>query len=152
MNNNIQKKLLKYLPHFKIIKNLIYLVDEDKHGYERNRYVMPRNEIELTMKELRCKETAKHLGTDKTIEKIKSRFFWINLSRDVKKFVRECYDCQKVKPPKTYCKPKLMPLAPTRTLMLITMDMTGPLPLTKEVSNIHLQFATILQNISKCSP
>ena len=36
-----------------------------------------------------CKETAGHLGSDKTIERIKSRFFWTNLSRDVKKFVKE---------------------------------------------------------------
>ena len=93
---------------------------------------MPSNEIQLTINELHCKETAGHLGTDKTIEKIKSRFFWINLSRDVKKFIQEGYDCQKVKPPKVYCKPKLMPLAPSRTLQLITMDMAGPLPLTKE--------------------
>ena len=77
---------------------------------------MPRNEVELTIKELHCKETAGHLGIDKTIEKIKSRFFWINLSRDVKRFIRECFDCQKVKPPKVYCKPKLVPLAPSRTL------------------------------------
>ena len=48
---------------------------------------MPRNEVELTIKELHCKETAGHLGIDKTIEKIKSRFFWINLSRDVKRFI-----------------------------------------------------------------
>ena len=47
------------------------------------------------MKELHCKETAGHLWTDKTIEKIKSRFFWINLSRDVKKFVLEFLDYEK---------------------------------------------------------
>ena len=93
---------------------------------------MPRNEVELTIKELHSKETAGHLGIDKTIEKIKSRFFWINLSRDVKKFIRECFDCQKVKPPKVYCKPKLVPLAPSRTLQLVTMDMAGPLPITRE--------------------
>ena len=59
---------------------------------------MPRNEFELTMKELHSKETAGILGTDKTIEKIKSR--------DVRKFIQECFDCQKVKPSKVYCKPK----------------------------------------------
>ena len=32
-------------------------------------------------------------AVDKTLEKVKSRFFWINLSRDVKKFVRECHGC-----------------------------------------------------------
>ena len=72
------------------------------------------------------------LWIDKTIEKVRSRFFWINLSRNVKKFIRECFDCQKVKPPKVYCKPKLVPLAPARTLQLVTMDMAGPLPITKD--------------------
>ena len=52
------------------------------------------------------------------------------MNKDVKKFVKECFDCQKVKPPKRYCKPKLMPLGPTRTLMIVTMDMAGPLPET----------------------
>ena len=61
---------------------------------------MPRNEIELAMKNMHCKETTGQLGTDKTIENIKSRFFWINLSRDAKKFIGECFDCQKLSPPK----------------------------------------------------
>ena len=128
--NAILKKLLRYLPGLRIMKDLIYFVDEDKFGNERYRYVMPKNEINRTIQELHCKETAGHLGTDKTIEKIKSRLFWTNLSRDVKKFVKECIDCQKFKPPKTYCKPKLMPLGPTRTLMIVTMDMAGTLPET----------------------
>ena len=131
-NTNIKRKLLKQLPNNQIIKDLIYLVDEDKFKNKRSRYLMPRNEVELTIKELHCKETAGHLGIDKTIEKIKSRFFWINLSRDVKRFIRECFDFQKVKSPKVYCKPKLVPLAPSRTLQLVTMDMAGPLTITKE--------------------
>ena len=126
--NYTQKKLLKYISSFRIMKDLIYLVDEDKFGNERYRYVMPKNETNLTMQEVHCKETAGHLDTDKTIEKIKSRFFWTNLSKDVKKFVKECFECQKVKPPKTYCKPKLMPLGPTRTQMIVTMEMAGPIP------------------------
>ena len=74
---------------------------------------MPSDEAQLTIKELHCKETAGHLGTDKTIEEIKSRSVWVNLSRDAKKFIRECYDCQKVKPPnqgtKVGTNPKLRP-------------------------------------------
>ena len=131
-NTIIKRKLLKQMSNLQIKKDLIYLVDEDKFKNKRYRYLMPRNEVELTIKELHSKETAGHLGVDKTIEKIKQRFFWINLSRDVKKFIRECYDCQKAKPPKVYCKPKLVPLAPSRTLQLVTMDMAGPLPTTKE--------------------
>ena len=64
-----QKKLLKYLTSFIILKDLIYFVDEDKFGNEKHRYAMPTNEINSTMQELHCKETAGHLGTDKTIER-----------------------------------------------------------------------------------
>ena len=112
------------------MKDLIYFIDKDKFGMERKRHVMPKNEVIPTIQELHCKETSGHLGADKTIENIQSRFFWISLNKDVRKFVKECFSCQKVKPPKQYCKPKLMPLAPTRTLLLITMDMAGPLPET----------------------
>ena len=131
-NSNIKKKLVKQLPNLQIIKIfesiLIYLVGEDRFKNKRYRYRMPRNEVELTMKGLHCKETAGHLGIDKTIEKIRSRFFWINLSHDVKRFIQESYDSQKVKPPKVYFKPKLVPLAPSRILQLVTMDMAGPMP------------------------
>ena len=97
--NATQKKQLKYISNFKIIKDLIYFVDKSKFGNERHRYVMSKNEINLRMQELHCKETAGHLGTDKTIERINSRFFWTNLSRDVNKFLKECFDFQKVNPP-----------------------------------------------------
>ena len=72
-NSNVKRKLLKQLPNLQIIKNLIYLVDEDKFKSKRWRYLMPRNKVELTIKELHSKETAGHLGIDNTIEKIKSR-------------------------------------------------------------------------------
>ena len=47
--NNIQRRLMKYMPNLKITKNVIYFADEDKFGSNQQRYVIPRNEIELTM-------------------------------------------------------------------------------------------------------
>ena len=115
-------------------------MDEDKFSNKRQRYLIPRNEI--------CGQ----LGTDMTIDKIKSRFFQINLSRDVKKFIRESFDCQKVKPLKGYCKPKLMHLAPSRNLMLVTMDIAGPLPLTKGGYKFILAICDHLTNHIKVFP
>ena len=51
-STNIKRKLLKQLPNLQIIKDLIYLVDEDEFKNKRCRYIMPRNEVELTIKEL----------------------------------------------------------------------------------------------------
>ena len=119
-----QKKLLKYLASFIILKDLIYFVEEDKFGNERHRYVMPNNA------RTRLQRDSRTFGYRQDDRKIEPRFFLINLSKDVKKFVKECFDCKKVKPPKTYCKPKFMPLGPTKTLMIVIMDMAGPLPET----------------------
>ena len=50
-STNIKRKLLKQFPNLQIIKDLIYLVDEDKIKNKRCRYLMPRNEVELAIKE-----------------------------------------------------------------------------------------------------
>ncbi len=36
------------------------------------------------------------LGRDKTIEKICSRFFWKNMTDDIKEYVRRCDKCQRM--------------------------------------------------------
>ena len=50
---------------------------------------------------------SRKFGDGQTIENIKCRFFWTNLSRDVKKFVKNCFDCQKVKLPKKILQTKI---------------------------------------------
>ena len=44
-----------------------------------------------------------HLGRDKTIEKVSSRFYWRNINEEIRKFVQHCEQCQKMnaKFPKT---------------------------------------------------
>ena len=62
---NIRKKFLKHVNNLRIIKDLLYLMDHDKFGNQTKSYVMPKNEINLTIAELHNKETAGHLGVDK---------------------------------------------------------------------------------------
>ena len=45
---NIKKKLLKHTKSLWIIKDLIYLLDHDYFGNQTRRYVMPKNQIDLT--------------------------------------------------------------------------------------------------------
>jgi len=63
-------------------------MDKNKFGNDQKRYVIPKSEIKSTIQEMHCKETAGHLGTDKTIERIQSRFFWTNLSRNLSREIR----------------------------------------------------------------
>ena len=37
-----------------------------------------------------------HLGRDKTVEKITSRFFWRNMNEEIRQFVQNCDKCQRM--------------------------------------------------------
>ena len=91
------------------------------------------------------------MGTDKTIEKIKSRFVWINRRKDVKKFVK-CFDGQRVKTPKTYCKPKLMPLGPTRILTIVTTVMAESLTEKTKEQQTHSGNERLIYKTCKSTP
>ena len=62
----------------------------------------------LTCEEKRQKLEALHSGTEgghlgqmKTLHKIEQRYFWTNMSKDIKEFVRRCHTCQTVN--KKFC-------------------------------------------------
>ncbi len=40
-----------------------------------------------------------HLGIHKTMEKVKSRYYWPGYESDIEKWVRECEECQRRNPP-----------------------------------------------------
>ena len=43
----------------------------------------------------KCIPVGSHLGRDKTIQKISSRFFWKNINEDIRIFVQHCDKCQR---------------------------------------------------------
>ena len=71
---------------------------------------------------------AGHFGKNKTAERVRQRFHWPTLFRDVENFVRSCEECQR-------CSPRRGPRAPMVPLPIIdepfqkiAMDIVGPLP------------------------
>ena len=74
-NTIIKRKLLKQMSNLQIKKDLIYLVDEDKFKNKRYRYLMPRNEVELTIKELHPKRQQDTSGWTKQSKKLNNVSF-----------------------------------------------------------------------------
>jgi len=69
-----------------------------------------------------------HLGREKTLERIRARFYWPGIKKAVEDFCRSCPDCQQVAP-----RPHLRnPLFPLPIISVpfsqIAMDLVGPLP------------------------
>jgi hypothetical protein len=44
-------------------------------------------------------KTAGHLGISRTLDKIKRRYFWFGMRRDIMQYVRSCADCETKKKP-----------------------------------------------------
>ena len=66
-----------------------------------------------------------HLGNDKTIQKLSLRSFWLNMIRDVEKYVQSCKDCSTIKTP-TLKKPgPMLPISAKNIFEMIKIDFLG---------------------------
>ena len=76
--------------------------------------------------------TAGHPGQFKTQELIKRNYYWEGLTRDVKTYVNGCLICPKIKPNRRMPIGELVPTQiPERPWKIITMDLIGPLPMSR---------------------
>ncbi|MES9883153.1 MAG: RNase H-like domain-containing protein [Sedimenticola sp.] len=73
--------------------------------------------------------TAGHLGTDKTLERIRQNFYWPAMSATVKNYCQQCNRCAARKP----AKPTKAPLGSCQVgepMEKVAVDLLGPLPVT----------------------
>ncbi|KAJ8351917.1 hypothetical protein SKAU_G00233930 [Synaphobranchus kaupii] len=69
-----------------------------------------------------------HLGVEKTLERIKTRFYWPGAKKAVEDYCRSCPDCQQVAP-RPHLRSPLIPLPIISVpFSRIGMDLVGPLP------------------------
>ena len=102
---------------------------ESEAGDEvRWQFVIPSNLRNDILHELHTRETAGHLGVNKTLERVKERFYWPGCTKDVKDWCRACDLCASRE------RPTRTPRAPLRTynvgapLERVALDILGPLP------------------------
>ena len=71
-----------------------------------------------------------HLGVKKTLEKVRSRFYWMSCKADINHWVKRCSPCAQVKPGPTF-KASMADIIVRESLELLGMDILGPLPWTQ---------------------
>ena len=102
---------------------------ESERGDEISwRLVLPDRLRADVLKQLHDSPAAGHLGIKKTTERVKARFYWCGLRRDVELWCVRCDVCASRK------KPSKTPRAPMKTYNVgapmerIAIDVMGPLP------------------------
>lgn len=119
---------------------------EDDILYKRNVAHMGRNKLVVVPKNIRdevlyeCHDSplsGAHLGFSKTFSKIKSRFYWENMLKDTKRYVKTCLDCQTRKSPKVAPSGLLQPIPVGMPFERLGIDVLGPFTKTDR-GNVYI--------------
>ena len=92
--------------------------------------IVPRSLCQDIFQQLHDAPTAGHLGINKTLHKVKSRFYWPTLKYDVEDWCKSCEKCAQRKPPIKKCRANMKIYQVGSPMERIATDLLGPLPLS----------------------
>ena len=120
-----------------VVDGVFCIRSEKSSSPQKRRVVLPGSLIQPALKECHDALAEGHLGREKTLQKMKIRFWRPNLSSSVKEYCNDYLTCAKSKPRR---KPKA-PLQPTPSgysMQRLHIDIVGPLLQTKRGSRFIL--------------
>ena len=128
-------------PTFKVKNGKIFKIFEDKDKVLSRKLLVPSDFRELLMHENHASIYGGHLGFERTLAKIKSRYYWANMYIDVRAYVAKCELCHSFKPsnqrPAGLMRSYVSMLKPGSSYSL---DIIGPLPMTRKQNRFLIVF------------
>ncbi|UYV71900.1 hypothetical protein LAZ67_9000991, partial [Cordylochernes scorpioides] len=130
---------------YEMLKGTLYKKNFDPLGNQHLLVIPKHLRLEL-LKSLHDAPTAGHLGFSKTYERVKNKYFWPGLLRDIRKYVAHCKECQRKKQ-STQKPPGLLKAIPPATspFQRVGMDLLGRFP--KSDTGMFERFDENLENV-----
>lgn len=137
LKNNILKNPNDF-PGFKCDEEGVYkYVSTSKNGFVWKQ-VVPENLRMEIIKKSHNPPTAAHGGMNKTLKRIKLRYFWPSMNKDTNNFVRACEICQTTKYPNITLRHEMGSMKnPSKPWEMMSVDLMGPLPRSSK-GNVYL--------------
>ena len=85
--------------------------------------------------------TASHLGITKTYDKIRLRYYWPHMFKDIEHWCNSCVDCSMKKIPRRHRRAPLLPIPVEGAFDRVAMDILGPFPETHDGNRYILVFS-----------
>ena len=128
MNDEDYEKILKNIDQnngYRIEYDILYKVKDDK-----KLKVIRRYELEGVMQLMHDHPTAAHFGIESTYNRIKERYWWKGMRKDIEAYVKTCKQCQMRGKPRG--DNELHPIGVKEPFYQIGIDFVGPLPITQK--------------------
>lgn len=105
---------------------------ESNDGKEkRHQTVVPQRKIYEVLKEYHDGISGGHFGINKTLAKIRQRFYWLKCRDDVEDWCRKCKDCISSKGPKLRSRGHMKQYVVGAPFERVAVDVAGPFPATQ---------------------
>ena len=113
--------MLKQWDKFKLLDGLLYRVSKDPlTGKKRFQYVVAASLIKQVLQGIH--DDAGHQGQYRTLYLARQRFFWTDMERDVREYVKTCKRCVVSKTPEPEARAPLESIRTSSPLELVCMD------------------------------
>jgi len=104
------------------------LYAQPREGLSWKQLVVPKTFRTDILKHLHEGVTGGHLGQEKTLNKLKERFYWPGHYSDVRDWCQTCVACSKRKSPPTSYKAPMQTITAAYPTQVMAVDLLGPLP------------------------
>lgn len=134
---------------YKVCNGRTQKLNSNKMRTDLERHVLLNDgEKENVVKKLHAGAEGGHLGQMKTLHKVQQRYFWTNMSKDVRDFVSKCHTCQLVN--KKFCGRNKeihpIPIGEPRFFYFVAIDCITNLP---ESFNGNINIVVVTCKFSK---
>lgn len=112
-------------------EGLLYRIWESADGRTTQRQlILPTVCRDDALRMLHSSPAGGHYGVNKTLAKVRERYYWLEYKRDVEEWCRSCDLCASRKGPRTRTRGKLQECISGTPFERVALDILGPLPTT----------------------
>jgi Integrase zinc binding domain/Integrase core domain len=125
LSQNAQKSFKKLCEKYSLSGNLYYLRKDGTKAL-----VIQRHQMELLFYLLHDDPTGGHLKSGIMMAKMRPKYYWPNMVKDIEEYVKTCFKCQERGKPSTHN--EMHGIEASQPFERIGIDFVGPLPETAE--------------------
>ena len=121
----------QYFVHDQLLYH-IWHTPAKRHVPERNvvRLYIPRTIIDTVLNNCHDHVLAAHFGFQRTYDRIRQRYFWKGMYKDVDNWVRSCISCSQRKTHRHKVLTPMVTMKVPEPFQRVSVDVLGPLPIT----------------------
>ncbi|UYV64922.1 K02A2.6-like [Cordylochernes scorpioides] len=93
--------------------------------------VVPKVQVPNVLRDIHDGVSGAHFGINKTLKKVRERFYWVYYHEDVERWCKECDRCAASKGPKTRSRGVMREYNMGAPFERIAIDVAGPFPVTE---------------------